>query len=48
MTEPNPSASASWTHTVNTGGRVEMLLVCFGDKIVDFVALPVDEEGKPT
>lgn len=46
MTEPfNPSAT--WTHTANAGGRHEVLLVCFGDKIVDYVALPVDEEGKP-
>lgn len=44
----NPeSTSQSWTHTVGSNARFEMLIAHVGNKVIDYVVLPVDENGMP-
>lgn len=41
-----PTTQSSWTHTTNA--RAEVLVLSIGNKIIDYVMLPVDENGMPT
>lgn len=46
--EFNPSVSVSSSHQVPGTNRYEVLITHIGNKIIDVVALPVDEDGMPT
>jgi hypothetical protein len=40
------TTSQSWTHTASVAG-CELLFVFIGNKLIDVVMLPVDENGLP-